>query len=110
MSSSTNNALEALNPADREQRLKQFLTCPVCSYDGNPEEGGGFRFLEDVTIFRPTLGVHHNLIKIYGVSGTEDGLDDGTNWRIQCRRTRPRFCGHEWAVPDWVHEFMDWVE
>jgi hypothetical protein len=97
------------SPAEVEERLRRFLTCPVCGYDGNGTQGGGFRFLEDITVFRQVLGVASGLLEINGVYETDDGYDDGTGWRIECRRRQPRGCGHEWAIPQWLLPYLDWV-
>jgi FtsP/CotA-like multicopper oxidase with cupredoxin domain len=50
----------------------------------------------------------------HGVFYTKDsegaGYDDGTNWRLECRRRVPYFCGHEWPVPEWLMPHMDWTD
>jgi hypothetical protein len=107
---SNTNDLDTLSPAERQQKPKQSLVCPRCGYDGNPEEGDGFRFLEDIACFRPVLGVRGGLLRIQGQYASGEGYDDGTNWRFECRRKTPEFCGHEWSVPEWLYEYLDWID
>jgi hypothetical protein len=104
------NDLDALSPAECQQKITEFLICPVCGYIGSSAEGDGFRFLEDITVFRPVVAVRDGLVKIQGAYASGEGYDDGTAWRFECRRRVPHFCGHEWPVPAWLHEYMDWVD
>ncbi len=48
--------------------------CPKCGNDGTL---GALRFLEDITCYRPILGVKGGVLEIDGLYRT-DGYDDGT--------------------------------
>jgi hypothetical protein len=102
--------LDALSSAERQQMIKEFLVCPKCGYAGAPEEGDGFRCLEDIVCFRPVVGARDGLLKIVGLYVSGEGYDDGTNLRLECRRFKPEFCGHEWPIPDWLMPYLDWVD
>jgi hypothetical protein len=110
MAVANHQSLDALSPAERQQHLQQLIVCPACGYDGNAAEGDGIRFLEDITVFRSVLGIRDGLIKIQGAYASGEGYDDGSNWRLECRRRVPHFCGHEWPVPEWLMPFLDWVD
>lgn len=85
--------------------------CPKCGNDGAT---GPLRFLEDITCYRPILGVKHGVLEIDGLYRT-DGYDDGSNMRFECRGRiatdddRYAECGHEWPVPRWLYDRIDWV-
>ncbi|MEI7511928.1 MAG: hypothetical protein WCK01_00500 [Candidatus Uhrbacteria bacterium] len=85
--------------------------CPKCGNDG---EAGPLRFLEDITSYRPIVGVKRGALEIDGLYRT-DGYDDGTNMRFECRGrittadgSRSE-CGHEWPVPPWLYDRIDWI-
>lgn len=85
--------------------------CPKCGNDGSR---GPLRFLEDITCYRPVLGVKSGVLEIDGLYRT-DGYDDGTDMRFECRAVVVTEvgvhveCGHEWPVPPWLYERIDWV-
>ena len=39
-----------------ERELKQLLVCPKCGYDGNTDEGHGFRYLVDTASYQDVEG------------------------------------------------------
>jgi hypothetical protein len=85
--------------------------CPKCGNDGTR---GALRFLEDITCYRPILGVKGGVLEIDGLYRT-DGYDDGANARFECRARilnddgLATVCEHEWPVPAWLGEHIDWV-
>lgn len=85
--------------------------CPKCGNDGSE---GPLRFLEDITCYRPVLGVKNGVLEIDGLYRT-DGYDDGGNSRFECRGRVPigdglyGECEHEWRVPRWLGAHIDWV-
>ena len=95
-----------------EEHLGAFR-CPKCGNDGSR---GPLRFLEDITSYRPVLGLRDDgLLEIDGLYRT-DGYDDAAvNMRFECRGRLPtddgryRECGHEWPVPTWLEGQIEWV-
>ena len=102
--------LDALSPAERQQKILEFMRCPKCGYTGLAAQGDGIRLLEDITCFRPVIGARDGLLKIQGIYVSGEGYDSGTNLRLECRRFKPEFCGHEWPVPEWLLPYLDWVD
>jgi hypothetical protein len=85
--------------------------CPECGNDGSR---GSLRFLEDITCYRPILGVAEGVLEIDGRYRTE-GYDDGVNMRFECRGLAPvddgrhEECGDEWPVPGLLLACIDWI-
>jgi hypothetical protein len=87
------------------------LRCPRCGNDG---ERGELRFVEDIACYRPVVGVKDGTLQIDGLYRT-DGYDDGTNMRFECLAQittedgRHTCCFHEWPVPAWLYDRIDWI-
>jgi len=85
--------------------------CPRCGNDG---ADGSLRFLEDIVCYRPVIGVKNGVLEIDGLYRT-DGYDDGIKARFECLARLPsddgsyELCNHEWPVPPWLYERIDWV-
>ncbi len=85
--------------------------CPKCGNDGSQ---GPLRFLEDITCYRPVVGVKNGVLEIDSLYRT-DGYDDGGNARFECGGRvqtadgRASVCEHEWPVPPWLGKLIDWV-
>jgi hypothetical protein len=94
---------------DLEVRLKQVLVCPHCGYDGNTEEGHGFRYLEDTTTYRDVEGVKDGKLVIHSLREVDEGYDHGNPVKLECRRTDPQFCGRIWELPIWVKSYLRWL-
>jgi hypothetical protein len=84
--------------------------CPKCGNDGSC---GEIRFVEDIACYRPVVGVKNGGLEIDGLYRTDGYDDDATNQRFECRGRLPTEhydeCGHEWPVPPWLHERIDWI-
>jgi len=92
-----------------ERELKQLLVCPKCGYDGNTDEGHGFRYLVDTASYQDVEGVKGNQLVIHSLRFNDEGYDHGNVPRFECRRNEPYFCGHEWDVPEWVKPHIKWL-
>lgn len=100
--------------ADSKENVRK-ITCPHCgatfvegeeANDIEPTHGGPgmFRYLEDIVVYRNIERLKNGKVEIDGFYQSGEGYDDGTNPRFECRS-----CLHEFAVPEWVLESIEWV-
>jgi hypothetical protein len=70
--------------------------------------------LEEIVCYRSAVGVKDGILQIDGLYRT-DGYDDGSNMRFECQGRIPTddggyaVCWHEWPVPPWLYDLIDWI-